>query len=131
MYKGAFGAYELSLNNNRTTVGNNRTAMEYWLDELATKEKGTRTNYQRYFKDFLKFVNMTADQVLAQRIQDTANSNRKIQRRFESLLLKFIAYEKERGYAPLTLQTIWASIRSFFEIHHYPPNNEKERLSKK
>ena len=94
--------------------------MEYWLDELATKEKGTRVNYQRYFNDFLKFVNMTADEVLAQRIQDTANTDRKIQRRFEILLLKFIAYEKKKGYAPLTLQSIWASIRSFFEIHYYP-----------
>jgi integrase len=65
-------------------------------------------------------VKMTADEVLAQRIRDTANQDRKIQRRFESFLLKFIAYEKERGYAPLTLQTIWASVRSFFEIHYYP-----------
>jgi integrase len=120
IYKGAFGAYEPSLNNNRAAVSNNRTAIEYWLDELATKEKGTRVNYLRYFKDFLKFVNMTADEVLAQRIRDTASQDRKIQRRFESLLLKFIAYEKERGYAPLTLQTIWASVRSFFEIHYYP-----------
>ena len=120
LYKGAFGAYEPSLNNNRAAVSNNRTAIEYWLDELATKEKGTRVNYLRYFKDFLKFVNMTADEVLAQRIRDTASQDRKIQRRFESLLLKFIAYEKERGYAPLTLQTIWASVRSFFEIHYYP-----------
>jgi len=120
LYKGAFGAYEQFLNNNRAVVSNNRTAMEYWLDELATKEKGTRVNYQRYFKDFLKFVNMAADEVLAQRIRDTASQDRKIQRRFESFLLKFIAFEKEKGYAPLTLQTIWASVRSFFEIHYYP-----------
>jgi len=120
IYKGAFGAYELCVNNNSATVSNNRTAMEYWLDELATKEKkGTRVNYQRYFKDFLKFVNMTADEVLAQRIRDATSQDRKIQR-FESFLLKFIACEKERGYAPLTLQTIWASVRSFFEIHYYP-----------
>jgi integrase len=63
---------------------------------------------------------MTADEVLAQRIQDTASTDRKIQRRFESLLLKFAAHQKTQGYAPMTLQTIWASIRSFFEIHYYP-----------
>jgi hypothetical protein len=63
---------------------------------------------------------MTADEVIAQRIRDTASADRKMQRRFESCLLKFIAYEKEIGYAPLTLQTIWASVRSFFEIHYYP-----------
>jgi integrase len=63
---------------------------------------------------------MTADEVLAQRIQDTASPNRRIQKRFESLLRQFLAYEKTKNYAPLTLQTIFASIRSFFEIHEYP-----------
>jgi hypothetical protein len=41
LYKGAFGAYEPSLNNNRAAVSNNRTAIENWLDELAKKEKFT------------------------------------------------------------------------------------------
>jgi integrase len=63
---------------------------------------------------------MTADEVLTQRITDTANSDRKIQRRFESLFKAFLAEEKKKNYAPLTLQTIFASVRSFFEIHYYP-----------
>jgi integrase len=63
---------------------------------------------------------MTADEVLEQRIQDTASKDRKIQKRFESLLRQFLAHEKAKNYAPLTLQTIFASIRSFFEIHEYP-----------
>jgi integrase len=63
---------------------------------------------------------MTADKVLAQRIQDTASPDRKVQRRFESLFKAFLAEEKKKNYAPLTLQTIFASVRSFFEIHYYP-----------
>ena len=63
---------------------------------------------------------MTADEILAQRIQDTASQDRRIQKRFESLFRQFLAYEKTKNYAPLTLQTIFASIRSFFEIHEYP-----------
>ena len=63
---------------------------------------------------------MTSDEVLAQRIQDTASPDRKIQRRFESLFKAFLAEEKKKNYAPLTLQTIFASVRSFFEIHYYP-----------
>jgi integrase len=63
---------------------------------------------------------MTADEVLKQRIQDIANSDRKIQRRFESLFKAFLAEQKKKNYAPLTLQTIYASVRSFFEAHYYP-----------
>ena len=84
------------------------------------KADGTKYNYLRYFKEFLSFVNMTADQVLEQRIKDVADPNRKVQRRFESLFKAFLAEQKKKGYAPLTLQTIFASIRSFFEAHYYP-----------
>jgi site-specific recombinase XerD len=63
---------------------------------------------------------MTADQVLAQRIRDTASLDRKILKRMESIFRQFLAYEKTKNYAPLTLQTIFASVRSFFEIHEYP-----------
>jgi hypothetical protein len=59
---------------------------------------------------------MTADEVLAQRIHGTANPDRKVQRRFESLFKAFLAEEKKKNYASLTLQTIFASVRSFFEI---------------
>ena len=68
----------------------------------------------------MAFVNTTADDVLAQRIQDIANPDRKSQRRFESLFKAFLAEEKKKNYAPLTLQTIFASVRSFFEAHYYP-----------
>ena len=63
---------------------------------------------------------MTADEAINQRIKDVANPNRKIQRRFESLFKAFLAEEKKKNYAPLTLQTIFASVRSFFEAHYYP-----------
>jgi integrase len=120
LYKGAFGENEQTQNNNRLQAIDNRSALQYWQDELCNKAEGTRVNYLRYFKDFLAFVNMTADEVLAQRIQDTASQDRRIQKRFESLLRQFLAHEKAKSYAPLTLQTIFASIRSFFEIHEYP-----------
>jgi integrase len=118
IYKGASGDDE-ALNNNRG-ISNNKKALEYWQDELVTKKKRTRVNYGRYFKEFLKYVGKTADELLAQRIKDTTNPDIKIQRRIESQFLAFIAHERERGYAPKTLQTIFASIRSFFDIHYYP-----------
>jgi integrase len=86
----------------------------------VNKAEGTKYNYLRYFKQFLSFVNMTADQVLEQRVKDVADPNRKIQRKFESLFKAFLAEQKKKDYAPLTLQTIYASVRSFFEAHYYP-----------
>ena len=96
MNKGAFGAYEQSQNDIRVTKTDKRTAIEYWQDELVNKADGTKYCYLRYFNEFLKFVNMTADEVINQRIKDVANPNRKIQRRFESLFKAFLAEEKKK-----------------------------------
>ena len=119
-YKGAFGEPQQEKLYLRTENFYKRSALEYWQEELCNKAEGTRYCYQRYFSDFLNFLGMTADQVLEQRIQDTASQDRRIQKRFESLFRQFLAEEKKKSYAPLTLQTIYASIRSFFEIHEYP-----------
>jgi hypothetical protein len=120
LYEGAFGEVQQPKIHIRLPQIDNSSAIEYWQDELVNKADGTKYNYLRYFKEFLSFVNMTADQVLEQRIRDLADPNRKVQRRFESLFKAFLAEEKKKNYAPLTLQTIYASVRSFFEAHYYP-----------
>jgi integrase len=120
LYKGAIGEAEQPRIDIRLPQIDNRSALEYWRDELVKKAEGTRYNYLRYFKEFLTFVNMTADQVLEQRINDVADPNKKIQRRFESLFKAFLTEQQKKNYAPLTLQTIYASVRSFFEAHYYP-----------
>ena len=66
----------------------------------------------------MRFVNLTADEVLEQRIRDSKSDDRRIQKRFESLFRQFLASKKD-NFAPLTMQTIYASVRSFFEIHEY------------
>jgi site-specific recombinase XerD len=63
---------------------------------------------------------MNPDQLLAQRQEDLLNRDIKTQRRIESKFLAFLAKKKEEGYATATLQIIFASIRSFFEIHYFP-----------
>jgi integrase len=63
---------------------------------------------------------MNPDQLLTQRQDDILNRDIKTQRRIESQFLAFIAKKKEEGYAAATLQIIFASIRSFFEIHYCP-----------
>jgi hypothetical protein len=79
--KGAFGEVQQTKVHIKLPQIDNRTAIEYWQDELVNKADGTKYNYLRYFKEFLSFVNMTADQVLEQRMKDVADPNRKIQRR--------------------------------------------------
>ena len=63
IYKGAFGVYKQSVNK----ISLN--AEEYWIRELSGKDEATVKNYQRYFNDFLAYLNTTADKLLAQRIE--------------------------------------------------------------
>jgi hypothetical protein len=53
---------------------------------MCTKAEGTRKYYLKYFNDLLAFANMTADELLAQRIQDAASPDKKIQKRMETYL---------------------------------------------
>src|SRR3990170_6923826 len=88
-----------------TSQTDNRTAEEYWQDELVTRDPSTRQNYLGYFRMFQQFVKMNSDQLLAQRIQDGSSQDKKIQRRAESMFRQFLAYMRdEKKYAPTTLQ---------------------------
>jgi site-specific recombinase XerD len=109
------------INNISSVVNDIRSpALKYWQNEIATKGEATKEIYARNFTKFLKFVNMNPDQLLAQRQDDLLSRDIKTQRRIESKFLAFLAKKKEEGYAPATLQIIFASIRSFFEIHYFP-----------
>jgi len=84
------------------------------------KAEGTQTNYKQYFQKFTEFVNMTADELLTQRIQDSTSTNMQTKFRFENIFIQFLADCKTKGYENGTLQSIYAAIRSFFDIHRYP-----------
>lgn len=116
-----------------------KNALEYWKDEIALKAEGTKENYTRYFQDFLTYLSrpeiynrpITADEILEQRIQDCTNTNQQIRHRFESHFRTFLAtMKKEREYEGGTLQSIYASIRSFFECHYYPLQMRKKDYPK-
>ena len=111
-----------SLKSNKKTVIYNISspALKYWHDELTSKEESTRDLYEENFAEFLQFANKNADELIIQRQQDLLSKDLKIQRRIESQFLAFIAEKKKEGYAIATLQIIYASIRSFFEIHYFP-----------
>jgi hypothetical protein len=95
-------------------------ALKYWQNELAAKEETTKSIYKKNFADFLQFINKNPDELIVQRQQDLLNPDIKIQRRIESQFLRYIAAKKKEGYATATLQIMYASIRSFFEIHYFP-----------
>jgi integrase len=95
-------------------------ALRYWQNELATKSEETKRMYEVHFAEFLDFIGKNPDELIVQRQQDLLNPDRKIQRTIESQFLAFIAKKKQEGYATATLQLMFASIRSFFEIHYFP-----------
>ena len=59
---------DASPQNNIISVVNNITspALEYWKDELATKNEATRDIYLRNFAKFEAFTGKTADELLTQ-----------------------------------------------------------------
>ena len=75
--KGAFVNQETNSIYSKT-----QSALEYWHNEIALKAKGTQTNYKRYFQEFLNFLEMTADEVLEQRKQDSKSDDMQIKHRF-------------------------------------------------
>jgi len=94
--------------------------LEYWRRELANRDSKTAIRYLQYFKSFVEYVGMTPDQILAERELDLRSIDRKVQRRFESEFKAFIAKKRDEGFKVATQQVMFASIRSFFEIHYCP-----------
>jgi site-specific recombinase XerD len=103
-----------------------KDALTQWYDELATQSEVTGKLYKKYFKEFCEYINQTPDQILAQRIKDDTNPNRRVKKRYETLFKQFLKHKKTTPkpngelLRPTTLQTIYAGIRSFFELHDYP-----------
>jgi site-specific recombinase XerD len=103
-----------------TTNITNSAAIEYWKNELASRDPATLNLYLRSFDKFLQFTGKTANELLTQRQKNQTNTDRKTQRRMETLLNAFIGKKRQEGYATATLQVYFAAVRSFFEIHYYP-----------
>ncbi len=125
IYKGAIVADKQSVNKIRLN------AEEYWIRELATHDPATIKNYQRYFNDFLAYLNTTADKLLQQRTEHLKHDDIKVQRTVESYFLQFLRDLKEkREYENGTLQVVFAGIRSFFECHYVPLRTRRKDYPK-
>jgi site-specific recombinase XerD len=125
LFKGAFDQYEQSVNKIRLN------AEEYWLRELTGKDEATIRNYQRYLRDFLAYLNTTADKLLQQRMEHLKHDDIKVQRTVESYFLQFLKdLKKKREYENGTLQVVFASIRSFFEMNYVPLRTRRKDYPK-
>jgi site-specific recombinase XerD len=63
---------------------------------------------------------MNPDTMIGLREEDQTSKDIKQRRRFESELNQYLAAKRKEGYKIGTLQVMFASIRSFFEIHYCP-----------
>jgi site-specific recombinase XerD len=95
-------------------------SLKQWYKELSTQSEVTFKLYSGYFQDFCDFIHQTPDQILAQRIKDDKSQDKPTKRRYETLFKEYLKHKKQQSFKPTTLQTIYASIRSFFELHDYP-----------
>jgi len=101
-------------------------SLEQWENDLSTQAEVTAKLYKGYFKEFCNFIGETPDQILEQRIKDDLSQNRKTKRRYETFFRLFLNHKAKtptprtrKPPMPTTMQTIYASIRSFFELHEY------------
>lgn len=96
------------------------SALTTWHRELATLNEKTAQLYTGYFKDFCEYINQTPNEILRQRIQDDKSEHKPTKRRYETYFKEYLKHKKQQNYKPTTMQTIFAAIRSFFELHDYP-----------
>jgi integrase len=104
-------------------------AEQYWLSELATLKPQTVEQYKHYFAKFLEYTNKTPDQLINERTEQSKSQDKQIQRRAETTFKSFLALMRP-FYKPTTMQTIFASIRSFYEMHDYPLKMRKSDYPK-
>jgi site-specific recombinase XerD len=119
LYKGAFVSQEQPY----------LKAEQYWLNELATLKPQTIEQYKRYFSKFLEYTGKTADELLHERAEQVKSNDKHIQRRAETIFKSFLATVRP-FYKPTTMQTIFASVRSFYEMHDYPLKMRKSDYPK-
>lgn len=104
-------------------------AEEYWYREMATLATTTQAIYKEYFRKFLEYTGKTADELLTERIQESRSDNKRIQRHAETTFKSFLAFMRSI-YKPKTMQNIYASIRSFYELNDYPLKMRKSDYPK-
>ena len=96
-----------------------RPASFYWQKELSNRDEKTEERYLRYFVGYYEYLGNPPDTILSERLKKCIAPDMKNRRHYESELNQFIAFQCKQGFKVATLQVIWASIRSFFELHLY------------
>ena len=95
-------------------------AVEYWLNELSGKADSTKKRYRSFLVRFSDWLDETPDEILENRNTDLRSEDRRVQRRYESQLLSFVSFLREKGFATATQQVAYASVSSFFEMNYVP-----------
>jgi integrase len=82
-----------------------------WLQGLEEK---TKTNYLTYFPRFLRFVNMTPDEIIQSRLKDLSSTDPKTKFHWEQQVLGYQDFLKKEGKKGYTLHDYIKSVQSFF-----------------
>jgi site-specific recombinase XerD len=94
--------------------------IETWLKGLS---KRTKINYRKEFEKWLHFINMTPEQQIQKRLEDTACTNQITRQFFEN---KFRAYkehmENNTKLSALSIKTMLRTVASFFARNGLPLN---------
>lgn len=92
--------------------------VENWLNMVAishSDSKGTRERYKAYLILFCNFIGKTPEQIVEEYEGKTSVTDREIMRKHAQLIQAFESHLYEKGYAPCTISSRIAAIRSFYK----------------
>jgi integrase len=97
--------------------------VENWLNNVAishSDSKGTRERYKAYLQLFCTFVGKTPEQIVEEYEGKTSVTDREIMRKYAQLIQAFASAQYAKGYAPNTISSRVATIKSFFKYNTLP-----------
>jgi site-specific recombinase XerD len=91
-------------------------SVEYWLESMAGRAKGTKVAYASHLKFFCEWLGKTPDELIAERDRQLKSEDKKIQRTTEMYVKRYNTYLTEKDAGAGTKKNARAAIKSFFEL---------------
>ncbi len=80
----------------------------------------TRNTFSIYIRRFCGFCDMTPDELILDRTEDSRSIDILTRRRHEELVMKFAQYLRDENYSSNTVSTAIGAVRSFYRTNYYP-----------
>lgn len=97
--------------------------VDNWLNMVAlshSNSKDTREKYRACLQSFCKFISMTPEQILEDYTRTAVTTDREFMRKHAQLIQRFESYLYEKKYAPCSISSTIAAVKSFYKRNDLP-----------